>query len=452
MFRIPIAPQLASRLVACSALVGVLNFALATQGLARPMPTPAPQAQTWDPHFANGETNGVVRAYANYNGQLYAGGDFTVIDGTSANYVARWNGSNWEALTGEQLPNPVTALAVFNGVLYAGGVFQPWAPGCEQQTPSGPGVQCANLLREGYLIAALGVGGWTLDTTRAFAVSVRDLEVFSDAVQGTALYVGGNIASVGAVDNSPHLLRYSVGTGTGTGASGVWSGVGYGVDPDVDPFAPANGVYDLLSVKSETLTGFSHDVLCVAGKFGYANSLYPTTGTRNIAHWSHQGWHDIGCGMQSAGFGVPPAGTALAVFRKELYVGGSFSLIGCGAAPVPVNNLAVWNGATWRRVGGGFGAPNGVDAAVSSMTVLPPPGTLVIGGAFGSAGPLVANGIARWNGTAFLPVGGGVENGGYVGEVHAGPYGLSIGGAFNSVLNTQGGVPVVSNLAALWYP
>ena len=53
---------------------------------------------------------------------LYAGGGFTMADGSAANYIAQWNGSSWSAL-GSGMNSFVSALAVSGGTLYAGGLF-----------------------------------------------------------------------------------------------------------------------------------------------------------------------------------------------------------------------------------------------------------------------------------------------------------------------------------------
>ena len=56
-------------------------------------------------------------------GNLYIGGDFTVVGDIVANYVAKWNGSAWSAL-GSGMNGSVCALAVdSSGNLYAGGCF-----------------------------------------------------------------------------------------------------------------------------------------------------------------------------------------------------------------------------------------------------------------------------------------------------------------------------------------
>ena len=68
-------------------------------------------------------TNNRVSAMAVYNGELYAGGWFTTAGGSTANYIAKWNGTNWISL-GAGVGNHVNALAVYNGELYVGGDFQ----------------------------------------------------------------------------------------------------------------------------------------------------------------------------------------------------------------------------------------------------------------------------------------------------------------------------------------
>ena len=66
--------------------------------------------------------NSTVLALAVSGTNLYAGGYFTQAGGTSANYVAQWNGSTWSPL-GSGLDNVVSALAVSGADLYAGGPF-----------------------------------------------------------------------------------------------------------------------------------------------------------------------------------------------------------------------------------------------------------------------------------------------------------------------------------------
>ncbi|RPJ26484.1 MAG: hypothetical protein EHM35_14855 [Planctomycetaceae bacterium] len=67
--------------------------------------------------------NGSVRAaVVDSAGTLYIGGDFTIVGNTLANYVARWDGTNWSAL-GSGMNTNVAALAILGNDLYAGGWF-----------------------------------------------------------------------------------------------------------------------------------------------------------------------------------------------------------------------------------------------------------------------------------------------------------------------------------------
>jgi hypothetical protein len=59
---------------------------------------------------------------------LYAGGEFTTAGGTTANYIAQWDGTNWSSLglgvsSGRFNDTSVTALTASGGTLYVGGVF-----------------------------------------------------------------------------------------------------------------------------------------------------------------------------------------------------------------------------------------------------------------------------------------------------------------------------------------
>jgi hypothetical protein len=66
------------------------------------------------------------------SGNLYAGGSFTMAGDVPANFIARWDGTNWSALGSGFLgnweflatPSPrITALVASGDTLYAGGYF-----------------------------------------------------------------------------------------------------------------------------------------------------------------------------------------------------------------------------------------------------------------------------------------------------------------------------------------
>jgi hypothetical protein len=63
-----------------------------------------------------------VLAVTEYNGELFAGGAFTIAGGESANYLARWNGTIWRPV-GMGMNSYVRALATYSDELIAGGSF-----------------------------------------------------------------------------------------------------------------------------------------------------------------------------------------------------------------------------------------------------------------------------------------------------------------------------------------
>jgi hypothetical protein len=145
---------------------------------------------------------------------------------------------------------------------------------------------------------------------------------------------------------------------------------------------------------------------------------------------------------------------ALAIFDDgtgpALYAGGDFVNIYLPETDelMQVNNIAKWDGTAWSPVGGGTAAVT--FAPVYDMIVYDDGQgpALYAGGQFTSAGGVSVNNLARWDGVAWSDVGGGVSGGGNA-EVRAltvlddgyGPV-LYVGGRFTSA----GGV-ATSNVA-----
>ncbi|MCP5109896.1 MAG: hypothetical protein GY953_03580 [bacterium] len=66
--------------------------------------------------------DGPVYALIEYNGILYAAGDFTNAGGVSALSIAWWNGFSWQS-AGSGLKGEVRTLAIYQDRLIAGGDF-----------------------------------------------------------------------------------------------------------------------------------------------------------------------------------------------------------------------------------------------------------------------------------------------------------------------------------------
>ena len=77
---------------------------------------------------ANGQVNAAV---IDGSGNLYIGGNFTIVGNVIATNIAKWNGSSWLAL-GSGMNGYVDALAVSGSTVYAGGEFTTAGGECGQ--------------------------------------------------------------------------------------------------------------------------------------------------------------------------------------------------------------------------------------------------------------------------------------------------------------------------------
>lgn len=108
-----------------TSFVRMAQIVLSVLFLATPRATA--QHYVWDPEFGSEGPNGTVHAIAEYDSELFVGGDFTRVGSVSASNVARWvfdgvSGHEWSA-AGGGLDGPIQAMIEFDGVLFAGGEF-----------------------------------------------------------------------------------------------------------------------------------------------------------------------------------------------------------------------------------------------------------------------------------------------------------------------------------------
>ena len=118
-----------------------------------------------------------------------------------------------------------------------------------------------------------------------------------------------------------------------------------------------------------------------------------------VAHWSASTnqWSALGSGVNSRV-------SALAYSGNTLYVGGYFNQAG----GVPVSAIASYDvtTGTWSDMNGGMAhAVTGPDVYALAMDGS---GNLIAAGQFDSAGGVTAQNIARWNGSAWSSIGGGI--------------------------------------------
>jgi hypothetical protein len=148
--------------------------------------------------------------------------------------------------------------------------------------------------------------------------------------------------------------------------------------------------------------------IAVGGSDVYFGGEFTTAGGRPanaIARWDGRAWSPLGSGVSGSRDVVRPTAVyAIAVRDREVYVGGRFATAG----GVPANGIARWDGTRFTPLGSGIGSGD-YDGIAWAMTFFR--GELYVGGQFLTAGGVAARNIARWDGRAWSPVGGGLAGG-----------------------------------------
>ncbi|HEX5054544.1 MAG TPA: hypothetical protein VFZ65_22395 [Planctomycetota bacterium] len=166
--------------------------------------------------------------------------------------------------------------------------------------------------------------------------------------------------------------------------------------------------------------------LFAAGAFTHSG----TTTVNGIARWNGTSWQGIGAGLQWQ-LGVYAVGRALLSDGTDLYVGGDFDRAG----GVPASYVARWNGSTWAPLGGGINnfLWGSVWALVKNQ------GRVYVAGSFGQAGSVLADCVASWDGGQWHAVGLGVQNDSYgvaANSLAVWNNEVYVGGNFNRTGNT----------------
>jgi len=274
------------------------------------------------------------------------------------NRAVRWDVTGVSSLGPGFGPEPSKAGA-FGGELYSVGSF----------TIAG-GAPASGIARwDGNAWSEVGGG---------LAAPGRALAVFDDgAGAGPRLYVGGEFQSAGGVP-----ANY-IATWDGT----TWSSVAPGGSGGTDGF-----VHELW-----VLDDGSGPALYAAGDFQTAGGVP----ANRIARWNGTSWSPLGSGIECCVLG-------LAVFDDgngpALYAGGNFS--SAGGMP-NTQRLARWDGSAWSSVG--FGS----SGTIAELLVFDDGANgeqLYLGGTFLSAGGVPARNLARWDGTSWSEVGGGLND------------------------------------------
>lgn len=342
--------------------------------------------------------------------RLVAGGDFTTAGGLGANHIAQWDGASWATLD-SGVSKTVRALTVFddgNGKrLIAGGDFG-----------TASGVPASR-------IAQWDGSSWTSLTADLSSESVLALTAYNDG-NGERLIAGGSLFGafgVGARNIAEWDGSNWAALGIGTGGS-VYAVAAYDDGGGVDlcaggSFSGAGGVpSDGLaqwdgSLWAPIAPGFNQGVRALivfddgTGDQLYAGGVFGTAGgvaASRIAKWDGSSWTPLGDGLDQDVYAMTlfDDGTG-----EKLIVAGRFA----NAGGVEAKRIAQWDGTSWAPLGIGLGSVPLVSVLTLAVFDDGNGAALYAGGGFSTAGGAPANGIAKWDGSNWAPLGSGVSSG-----------------------------------------
>ena len=286
---------------------------------------------------------------------------------------------------------------------------------------------------EGAVVVSSAGGRAITDARGTWRLEVEvPLDASSVQVTAVAGGAGGSTVASGqvAITGSSTASSGTLMLGPGGCCQPSWVPT-FGEDPGVA--GGSSGYVFALAVYDDG----SGPALYVGGSFTSAGGV----AANNLARWDGSSWSALGSGVNGSVY-------SLTIFDDgtgpALYAGGDFKFAGGGAA----NRIARWNGSNWSALGTGMIDTND---AVRALTVYDDGSgpALYAGGEFTAAGGVAANRIARWDGSSWSALGGGMSGSSdfvyslAVFDDGGGP-GLYAGGFFASA----GGV--AANLIARW--
>lgn len=245
------------------------------------------------------------------------------------------------------LNGPVYAMQVYAGQLVAAGAFG-----------SAGGKPASNIARWD------GAHWWPLENGIS---NLSPDDGFTPYVSGLGVHDGGLIV-VGAFTRAGDAPTSNVARWDG----GAWH--------------PLGGTFDGIVYTADSYGGD----LVVGGRFTRIDGV----SRRYFARWNGTEW-------RSANLGPNELVSATVHWDSRLVAAGAFTR----ADNAPASGVAVWNGAWWEPLGAGM---SGGDPRtwVFALTVFR--GDLIAGGVFTHADGQLVNGVARWDGQSWRPLGAGI--------------------------------------------
>ncbi|WKZ55768.1 MAG: hypothetical protein QY324_06965 [Anaerolineales bacterium] len=311
----------------------------------------------------DGSINDWVRAIAVSGTDVYVGGEFEDVNNVGtvlneADYVAKWDGTDWSALSSNgagngSLNNNVNAIAVSGSSVYVGGNFKDVNNG-------------GTVLNEADYIAKWDGTNWSaLGSDGAGGSSLSPYsEVNAIAVSGSDVYVGGYFEDV---NNGGTVLNEADNIAKWDGTD--WSALG------------SNGAGNGSLNDSVYAIAVSGSDVYVGGYFYNVNNGGTKLGAADyIAKWDGTDWSALG--SNGAGDGsINDWVRAIAVSGSNVYVGGNFKDMNNGGTVLnEADNIAKWDGTDWSALGSNGAGDGSLNDWMRAIAV--GPGALYAGGDF----------------------------------------------------------------------
>ena len=283
-----------------------------------------------------------------YNNELYVTGYFSKYNHAKFNYIARWNGANWDSV-GSGFNNWTDALGVYNGNLYIGGYMSmtgttpvngiaKWNG--NQWSAVGNGMQGTSFVYalEEYNNELYVAGNFGINSS--YAIARWNDTIWRDV---GPLGINGVVNCLGKYNNELYAggPYFTSAGGVAVNQIAKWSGTTWA--------STGNGTGNNTTDKIRSLQEY-HNEIYVGGTF----SKMDGDSMKCIARYNGSNWTSVGSGVDSMGvirdtvFTFPSDTTlvypisvinAMIEFNNDLYVGGTFNMIG----GVNAINIAKWN-------------------------------------------------------------------------------------------------------------
>jgi len=412
----------------------------------------------------------------NFNGKIYVSGAIDRAGSRVVKNIAAWNGASWEGLGSGVAPGvniSPRAMQAFAGSLYIGGAFD----------------RAGDISAEGVSIRAFNIvrwdGNWhpleSQDVNGSVANGVRGA-VNAFELSGNTLVVGGRFNGAGSVETQSIL----------TWNGSAWGGFGLGLEA-----VNSRGLPDRASVEvlKQTEAGLlvGGDILFAGGARDINFEIIEENRVGDLVTWANGRWEkQFGAGIGQGIGGTFPGTGEVRSFTftgaGALFVGSSgldwtgeipmgcpfgfWSGVAWDTSPsltsacIPrsnslsgnallesgtslylgfsgtedfggksLNGIAKFDGTSWKPLG-----PldqNGLTAGFATTLALAEHSdSIVVGGNFISAGPVAANNIALWDGVSWSALGDGLPDTVHAIEVFKG----EIFAAINRTRPTRGSV------------